>query len=99
MEKVRKEIYEGIYIVSSGLTDFEAGFDQLFEFMAANPDSKTTRQFIDYHILEMGDPRLPGGMPHFGYLIGRHFVVYEWVHKEDRQAFECWKYWKDVNFY
>jgi len=87
MEKVRKEVYEGICNVSRGVTDFERGFDELFEFMAVNPDSKTTRQFIDYHIREMGDSRLPGGMPDFGYLIGRHFVVYEWVHKEDMHAF------------
>ncbi len=59
------DVYEGICNVSRGVTDFELGFDALFGFMAENPESKTTRRYIEYHILEMGDPRLPDGRPFF----------------------------------
>ena len=82
-----REIYEEICMVSCGVTDFVAGFDRLFEFMAENPDSNTTRRFIDYHLLEMGDPRDSNGKPLFTYLIGRRFFVYDWVSKEDLQEF------------
>jgi hypothetical protein len=86
MEKVRKEVYEGICNVSRGVTDFELGFDALFEFMAENPESKTTRRYIEYHI-EKGDPRLDDGSPDFSYLTGRRFVAEEWVHEEDMNSF------------
>ena len=81
------DVYEGICNVSRSVTDLELGFDRLFEFMAENPESKTTRRYIEYHILEMGDPRLPGGMPDFTYLIGKPFVAEYWVNEEDMNSF------------
>jgi len=46
------DVYEGICSVAkSDSTDFNIGFDVLFQFMKENPDSKTTEEFIEYHIL------------------------------------------------
>ncbi len=82
------DVYEGICnVAKSDSTDFNIGFDVLFQFMKENPDSKTTEEFIEYQILEMGDPRLPDGRPFFAYLIGKPFVAEDWVHKEDMHAF------------
>jgi len=82
------DVYEGICCVArSDSTDLNIGFDVLFQFMKENPDSKTTRQFIEYHIIDMGDPRLPDGRPCFAYLIAKPFVAEYWVDEEDMDAF------------
>jgi len=81
------EIYEEICMVSCGVTDFEAGFDRLFEFMAENPDSETTKGFIEYHIDVMQAPKTDDGRPEFTYLIGKSFVPEEWVSGGDMYAF------------
>ena len=87
MNDVQLAIYESICEVAGMNTDFEIGFDVLFKFMGANPYSKTTRQFIDYHIREIGAPRLEDGRPDFTYLICRHFAVEDWVSQEDVEEF------------
>ena len=81
------EVYEAICHVSKIDTDFDIGFDHLFQFMCDRPYSRTTKEFIEYHISEMGDPRLPGGVPEFTYLIGKHFTVDDWVSQEDVDVF------------
>lgn len=86
MEEVQEKIYEAICRVASQETFFYVGFDMLFEFMCQNPYSTTTRNFIEYHI-QIGDPRLDDGMPCFGYLIGRKFILRDWVSEEDIEAF------------
>jgi len=80
------EVYEAICSVCGGNTDFDLGFDVLFEFMCENPGSATTKEFIKFHREVMGDPRLEDGRPEFTYLIGRKFDIV-WVHKEDIDAF------------
>ncbi len=81
------DIYEAICSVSLRSTDFYVGFDILFQFMAENPTRETTKDFIQYHIEEMGDPRLPDGRPQFTYLIGKPFVPEDWVSEGDMYAF------------
>lgn len=81
------DVYEAICSVSLSNTDFYLGFDSLFEFMCDHPESETTRGFIQYHVSDMGDPRLENGKPEFTYLIGRRFILEEWVDKEDRYRF------------
>jgi len=93
MEKGMKEVYEAICHVSKIDTDFDGGFDVLFEFMKENPESKTTRDFVQYHIYEMGAPRLLDGRPEFTYLIGKHFTVEDWVSQEDVDVFM--KYYRE----
>ena len=87
------DVYEGICNVAKSDTDFDVGFDRLFRFMCDRPYSTTTRSFVDYHIYEMGDPRLPDGRPEFTYLIGKHFIVDDWVSQEDVEAFM--KYYRE----
>lgn len=91
---VGNDIYEGICTVArSDSTDFELGFDRLFEFMCDHPGSATTKEFMEYHISEMGDPRLADGRPEFTYLIGKHFTVEDWVSQEDVDVFH--KYYRE----
>jgi len=80
------DVYEAICQVSKSVTDFEGGFDVLFEFMCEHPGSATTREFIRFHRQVMGDPSLEDGRPEFTYLIGRKFDIV-WVHKEDLWPF------------
>ena len=84
---VGNDIYGAICSVCGGNTDFDVGFDVLFEFMCDHPEAITTKNFIEYHIYEMGDPRLADGRPEFTYLIGKHFIVDDWVSEEERYAF------------
>jgi len=81
------DVYEGICKVARRCTDFYSGYDVLFAFMCDHPEARTAKEFMEYHISEMGDPRLPDGMPFFAYLIGKPFVAENWVHKEDMHAF------------
>ena len=86
MATMMNDVYEAICNVSKIDTDFDRGFDILFEWMCDHPYSTTTRKFVEYHI-EMGDPRLPDGRPEFTYLIGKRFIVDDWVSQEDMYAF------------
>jgi hypothetical protein len=81
------DIYEAICNVAKSDTDFYVGFDSLFQFMCDHPEATTTKEFIEYHISEIGDPRLPDGRPEFTYLIGRVFNLEDWVDKEERDQF------------
>lgn len=94
MNDVYNEVYEGICSVAKSGTDFEVGFESLFDFMCDHPEATSTKEFIEYHISEMGDPRLPDGRPCFAYLIGRHFSVANWVSQEDVDQFN--KYYRDI---
>lgn len=85
---VGNDIYEGIYSVCCGNTDFDVGFDVLFEFMCDHPEAITTKNFIEYHIYEMGDPRLADGRPEFSYLIGKRFDPGDWVSEKDMYEFQ-----------
>jgi len=85
---VGNDIYGAICSVCGGNTDFDVGFDVLFEFMCDHPEAITTKNFIEYHIYEMGDPRLADGSPEFTYLIGRHWSVDDWVSQEDVDVFQ-----------
>ena len=82
-----EDVYEGICQVSKMNTDFDVGFDVLFEFMCEHPGCRTTREFIRFHRQVMGDPSLEDGRPEFTYLIGRKFDIEFWVHEEDIDAF------------
>lgn len=81
------DVYEGICKVARSCTDFYSGYDVLFAFMCDHPEARTTKEFMEYHISERGDPRLPDGMPDFSYLIGKHFLVEDWVSQGDMHAF------------
>ena len=85
--KEKKTVLEGIMKVARGNTDFESGFDRLFGFMAENPKSSTTRDFISFHILEMNSPATESG-PDFTYLIGKDFIPNHWVNEEDLDKFQ-----------
>jgi len=86
--KVEEMVLKGIAkIAQHGNTDFESGFDRLFEFMAENPERQTTKNFISFHIFDMDSPMLEDGDPDFTYLIGRNFIAEEWVHEEDMKDF------------
>jgi hypothetical protein len=87
MEKVINGVYEAICSVANTNTDFDIGFDFLFEFMSENPESETTKGFIGYHIEEMRDPRLPDGKPEFSYLIGKDFIAEHWISEKDMKKF------------
>ena len=87
MIKMINDVYEAICSVCGGNTDFDVGFDVLFEFMCEHPGSATTKEFIKFHTEVMGDPRLPDGRPEFTYLIGRKFDIEYWVHEKDICAF------------
>jgi hypothetical protein len=86
--KEEKRVLEGIVKVAQGDTDFESGFDCLFGFMAENPKSSTTRDFINYHIIEMNSPGIESGDPDFTYIIGKEFIADHWVNKEDLDKFQ-----------
>ena len=88
MIKMINDVCEAICSVCGGNTDFDVGFDVLFEFMCDHPEAITTKNFIEYHIYEMGDPRLADGSPEFTYLIGRHWSVDDWVSQEDVDVFQ-----------
>lgn len=81
------DVYEGICKVARSCTDFYSGYDVLFAFMCDHPEARTTKEFMEYHISYMRDPRLPDGRPEFSYLIGKHFHVEDWVNEEDMYAF------------
>jgi len=89
-----KQVLEAICEIASWKnTDFDEGFDVLFGFMATHPDSKTTRQFIEYHLeiaynVNRDRAVLDDGSPSFVYLIGRNFRPHEWVADEDMEAFQ-----------
>jgi len=88
--KVEEMVLEGIAkIAQHGNTDFESGFDRLFEFMAENPESRTTKDFIAFHIVDMNSPTLEDGTPDFTYLVGEKFVAEDWVNKDDMEAFQA----------
>ena len=80
--KEKKTVLEGIIKVAQGTTDFNIGFDNLFRFMAKNPGSATTRGFIEYHRIEINDPK------DFTYLIGKEFVPEHWINQEDMEKFQ-----------
>lgn len=83
-------MYETIVAVSKENTDFDLGFDHLFRFMAEWPESHTTKGFINYHVDEMNSPTTNDGEPEFTYLVGREFVLEQWVSEEDIEAFQEW---------
>ena len=90
MENVKevKEVYEAICELANRNTDFEIGFDHLFEFMAENPGSETTKGFIQYHVYVMQAPKTHDGRPEFTYLIGKPFVPEQWVSEVEMYAFQ-----------
>ena len=83
-----KMVLENIMKVAQENTDFDIGFDNLFRFMAKNPDSATTLGFIEYHRVEMNDPKTPKGDADFTYLIGKEFITEHWVTAEDLDKFQ-----------
>jgi len=88
LELTDEWLLEQIRQVANGQTDFDIGFDNLFRFMAKNPDSATTRGFIEYHRVEMNDPKTPKGDADFTYLIGKDFIAEHWVDEEDLDKFQ-----------
>lgn len=89
--KEEKTVLKGIMKVAQEVTDFESGFDRLFDFMAENPESRTTKNFISYHIDEMNFPVTKNGEPDFTYLIGKEFIAEHWVDEDDMKAYvEKW---------
>jgi len=82
------DVYKAICYVSKSNTDFDIGFDYLFEFMSKNPNSETTKRFIEYYIEEMHAPKTHDGRPEFTYLIGKDFVSEHWVSEEDMNEFK-----------
>lgn len=83
-----RKVFESIVKIAQGNTDFDIGFDNLFRFMAKNPDSATTRGFIEYHRVEMNDPKTPKGDADFTYLIGKEFVAEHWVNEDGMDKFQ-----------
>ncbi len=84
MTKEEKTVLKGIMKVAQEVTDFDIGFDRLFGFMAENPESRTTKDFIDYHIVEKNFPS------DFTYLIGKEFVAEHWINEDDMEAFQAY---------
>ena len=82
------KVLKGIMKVAQETTDFESGFDRLFGFMAENPESRTTKDFISFHIIEMNSPSIESGEPEFTYLIGKDFIADHWVDEEDFDKFQ-----------
>lgn len=78
-------ILEAIKNVASSQTDFEIGFDNLFQFLAKYPNSETTQSFISWWLEqpEYGDD----GWPSFTSLINQKFELLEWVAKKDIKQF------------
>lgn len=90
MTKEEKTVLKGIMEVAQEVTDFDIGFDRLFGFMAENPESSTTKDFISFHIIDMNSPSLESGDPDFTYLIGKEFIAEHWVATEDLEAFQAY---------
>lgn len=90
MTKEKKKVFEGIMKVAQETTDFDIEFDWLFGFMAENPESQTTKDFIDFHINEMNSPVLENGEPEFTYLIGKEFIIKHWINIEDMPAYKAY---------
>lgn len=88
--KEEKAVLKGIMEAAQEVTDFDIGFDHLFGFMAENPESRTTKDFISFHIIEMNSPTLENGDPNFTYLIGKEFIAEHWVNKDDMEAFQAY---------
>jgi hypothetical protein len=86
--KKGKRVLKGITKVAQETTDFDIGFDNLFQFMVKNPDSATTRGFIEYHRVEMNDPKTPKGDADFTYLIGKEFIAEHWINQDDMEKFQ-----------
>lgn len=82
-----RKVFESIVKIAQRNTDFESGFDRLFGFIAENPESRTTKDFISFHIIEMNSPATESG-PDFTYLIGKEFIADHWVNKEDLDKFQ-----------
>jgi uncharacterized membrane-anchored protein YjiN (DUF445 family) len=82
-----RKVFESIVKIAQGNTDFESGFDRLFGFIAENPESRTTKDFINYHIIEMNSPASESG-PDFTYLIGKEFVAEHWINEDDLDKFQ-----------
>ena len=55
--------------------------------MSENPESKTTKDFIEYHKIEKNNPQTLSGEPDFTYLIGKKFILENWVKSEDIPTF------------
>ena len=87
--KEEKTVLKGIMEVAQETTDFDIGFDRLFGFMAENPESRTTKDFINFHIIEMNSPATESG-PDFTCLIGKEFVAEHWVNEDDMEAFQAY---------
>ena len=83
-----RKVFESIVKIAQRNTDFDIRFDNLFRFMAKNPDSATTRGFIEYHRVEMNDSKTPKGDVDFTYLIGKDFIVEHWVDEKDLDKFQ-----------
>jgi len=77
-----------IKILESEDIDFEIGFYCLFEFIANNPNSKTAKEFIKYHINTMNNPVLENGEPDLTYLFGKELIIEEWVHESEQEKFK-----------
>ena len=90
----KKKIYEAIVAATKEVTDFPAEYDHLFSFMAEHPDSATTQNFIEHHIVEKNAPVTSDGEPCFTYLIGERFALSDWVAEEDVSKFL--DYFQDV---
>jgi hypothetical protein len=58
--------------------------------MAENPESKTTKLFLEYHEIEMDSPVTGSGKPCFTYLIGERFIPEDWVAEEDLAIFQAY---------
>jgi len=88
--KEEKTVLKGIMKVAQEVTDFDSGFDRLFGFMAENPKSRTTKDFICFHIIEMNSPALDSGDPDFTYLVGKEFAAEHWINEDDMEAFQAY---------
>lgn len=88
---LERKIFESIVKIARGNTDFESGFDCLFGFMAKNPESETTKRFIEYHIEEKNNPKTPKGDADFTYLIGKEFIAEHWINEDDMDKFQKFK--------
>lgn len=90
LESTDEWLLEQIRQVANNQTGFDIGFDRLFKFMAENPDSATTHRFLEYHRVEMNDPKTPKGNADFTYLIGKEFIAEHWVAAEDLETFQAY---------
>lgn len=80
-----KNIINGINLGEQ--SDLDLGFDIFLEFMVNNPESETSKSFVEYHE-ECNSPVCSDGVtPCFTYLIGKEFLVSDWVADEDIPKF------------